>query len=46
MVANAIYNDNDTLENDDDAHKDVLYTISYFFIFSFLGGGRRKDYNG
>ena len=35
-----LINDNDTLENDADAHKVVLYTISEFFIFFlFLGGG-------
>ena len=42
MVDNAIYNDNDTLENDDDARKVVLYMISYklivHFIFIFRGG--------
>ena len=33
-----LVNDNDTLENDEEAHKVVLYTISYFLIFFICRG--------
>ena len=37
-----LVNDNDTLENDEEAHKVVLYTISYFLIFFICRGDEVK----